>query len=98
MNLGKFRYLSDEELVRMLDGSDLTDNERVLLDRLERFISQESIKEVKEQMHKSYESICEQSEFRRQLIEEINELSREWPARHRNSIYRLIVESKVELE
>jgi hypothetical protein len=97
MNLGKFRYLSDEELVRMLDGSDLTDKEKMLLERLEKYVSQESIEEVEERFHKSYESIDEQSEFRRQLIEEIYELSNEWPKKYKNAIYRLITESYVEL-
>lgn len=98
MYLGKFRYLSDEELVRMLDGSDLTDKEQMLLERLEKYVSQESIEEVEERLNKSYESLLEQSEFRRQLIEEINELSDDLPEKYQNIIYRLIVESKVELD
>ena len=97
MYLGKFRYLSDEELVRMLDGSDLTDKEQMLLERLEKYVSQESIEEVEERLDKYYESLLEQSEFRRQLIEEINELSDEWPKKYKNTIYRLITESYVEL-
>ena len=52
MYLGKFRYLSDEELVRMLDGSDLTDREKVLLERLEKYVSQESIEEVEGRLYK----------------------------------------------
>ena len=97
MYLGKFQYLSDKELVRMLDGSNLTDKEQVLLERLEKYVSQESIEEVEERLDKSYESLLEQSEFRRQLIEEINELSNEWPKKYKNTIYRLITESYVEL-
>ena len=97
MYLGKFQYLSDKELVRMLDGSNLTDKEQVLLERLEKYVSQESIEEVEERLDKSYESLLEQSEFRRQLIEEINELSNEWPKKYKNTIYRLIAESYVEL-
>lgn len=97
MYLGKFQYLSDEELVRMLDGNDLTDKEQVLLERLEKYVLQESIEEVEERFNKSHESIYEQSEFRRQLIEEINELSNEWPKKYKNAIYRLITESYVEL-
>ena len=97
MYLGKFQYLSDKELVRMLDGSNLTDKEQVLLERLEKYVSQESIEEVEERLDKSYESLLEQSEFRRQLIEDINELSNEWPKKYKNTIYRLITESYVEL-
>lgn len=98
MYLGMISSLSDEELVRMLDGSDLTDKEKVLLERLEKYVSQESIEEVEERLHKSHESIYEQSEFRRQLIEEIYELSNEWPKKYKNAIYRLITDSYVELE
>ena len=97
MYLGKFRYLSDEELVRMLDGSDLTDKEQMLLERLEKYVSQESIEEVEGRLDKYYESLLEQSEFRRQLIEEIKELSDEWPKKYKNTIYRLIADSYVEL-
>lgn len=90
--------MNDKDLIRTLDSfSDLSDREKLLLDRLECYAFQESPEEVENRLKKSYESALEQSEFRRQLIEEMIETSEEWPKKYYRELEQLINNSYVEL-
>lgn len=67
-----FSSLSDHHLLNIVDlKTNLTDLELELSKRLAQVVDNESAEEVKQRLHKEYESIEEQSEFRRQLIEDI---------------------------
>lgn len=85
--------LSDEELVRSVEQNLPEQNtplELELLKRLDALTRVESAEEV----HKYYERALEQSEFRRQIIEDIRDNA---PARYRKVIDRMLDESYVEL-
>ena len=69
---GTLSLMSDSHLVSAMYGErELTDYEEELLKRLEKYIDKESSEEVESRLEKTYESVVEQSEFRRQVIEDI---------------------------
>ena len=87
--------LNDNDLVRTLDSlSDLSDREKLLVDRLAYYVSQERLIE---EIEKYYERVYEQSEFRRQLIEEMIQISEEWPKKYHKILNNMLDNSYVEL-
>lgn len=97
MKIGVLNCLNDKDLIRTMDSfSDLSDREKLLLERLECYAFQESPEEVKNRLEKSYESILEQSEFRRQLIEEMIQTSGEWPKKYHRILKNMLDNSYVE--
>lgn len=89
--------MNDKDLIRTMDSfSDLSDREKLLLERLEYYAFQESPEEVENRVEKFYESVLEQSEFRRQLIEEMLETSEEWPKKYHKILEGMLDNSYVE--
>jgi len=69
---GTLSLMSDSHLVSaMYSERELTNYEEELLKRLEKYTDKESSEEVESRLEKTYESVVEQSEFRRQVIEDI---------------------------
>ncbi len=99
ISAGVMNCLNDRELVRMLDSmsNELSETELLLLDRLSHYTDRESPQEVENRLEKSYESIVEQSEFRAQLIDQMLEVSKEWPKKYNKILSVMIDNSYVEL-
>lgn len=90
--------MNDKDLIRTMDSfSDLSDREKLLLDRLEYYAFQESPQEVENRLEKSYESALEQSEFRAQLVEQMLEASKEWPKKYHKILKDMLDNSYVEI-
>ena len=96
---GVLNCLDDRDLVRMLDSmsNELSDRELLLLDRLSHYTDKETAEEVENRIEKSYESRCEQSEFRAQLIEQMLEVSKEWPKKYNRILKDMLDNSYVEI-
>lgn len=90
--------MNDKDLIRTMDSfSDLSDREKLLLDRLEYYAFQESPQEVVNRLEKSYESALERSEFRAQLVEQMLEASKEWPKKYHKILKDMLDNSYVEI-